>query len=296
MLAAVGAMAAVLAALFFWRPTLFFDAGDRLAMWRHGIRGGDLVAGGYRLHYLAAGEGRPLVLVHGLGGSSANWLETIPEYTRRGYRVFAPDLLGFGGSEAPDVDYAVSRQATILRQFLDGVGVRQADLVGISMGGWTSALLALESPERVRRLVLLDSAGMMMPEEVARRAAKSLVPETPEDLDRMMAAITVRPDPLPGFMARDLLRRMRKREWVVRRALDSMLTAADILDGKLAGVRAPVLIVWGREDAITPLSTGEAMHREIPQSVLRVLPGCGHIAAYACRDRVVPEVAAFLSR
>lgn len=284
----------ILAAAFYWRPLAFFDAGDRVRMWRHGIESQVVQAGQYRLHYLVAGEGRPLVLVHGLGGSSANWLKTIPEYTRRGYRVYAPDLLGFGASDTPDIDYAVSHQVPVLRQFLDAVGIRRAHLAGISMGGWTSALLALESPERVSRLVLLDSAGMAMPEEQARRAAAALLPGTPEELDRMMNAITVRPRPIPRFVARDLLRRLRQREWVVRRALASMLTGADLLDGRLARLRVPVLLVWGREDALTPLAVGEAMHRELPHSVLRVFPGCGHVAAYACRDQVIPAVAAFL--
>lgn len=294
--AAVVAAVLVLGMLFLWRPTAFFDIGDRLTMWRHDIRPGDVMVGPYKLHYLASGQGRPLVLVHGLGDSSASWLKSIPDYTRRGYRVYAPDLLGFGASDTPDIDYAVPRQASVLRQFMDAMGIRQADIIGISMGGWTSALLAEHSPERVRRLVLLDSAGMRMPEAEARRAAASLIPRTPGDLARMMAAVTVNPEPIPGFIARDLLRRMHEREWVVRRALDTMLTGADVLDGTLGAVKAPVLLVWGREDVLTPLWTGEAMHREMPQSELVVLPGCGHIAAYACRDRVVPEVAAFLAR
>lgn len=290
------ALVLVLGALFAWRPTAFFDAGERVTMWRYGIQSRDVMLGRYRIHYLVAGQGRPLVLVHGLGGSSANWLNSIPDYTRRGYRVYAPDLLGHGASDAPDIDYAVPKQAVVLKQFLDTMQIGEADVAGISMGGWTSALLAAQNPGRVRHLVLLDSAGMRMPEDEARKAAASLMPHDPASLARMMAAITVNPPPIPGFIARDLLRRIREREWVVRRALDAMLTGADVLDGRLQAVKAPVLIVWGREDRLTPLWTGEAMHREMPQSVLRVLPGCGHVAAYACRDRVVPEVAAFLER
>jgi pimeloyl-ACP methyl ester carboxylesterase len=288
------ALVCLVGALFLWRPLTFIDARDRFFMWRHGIHAADLQAGGYRLHYLVAGEGRPLVLVHGLGGSSANWLRSIPDYARRGYRVYAPDLLGFGGSDAPDIDYAVSRQVAVLGRFLDGVRVRQADLAGISMGGWTSALFAIQHPDRVRRLVLLDSAGMTMRVDEARRIARSLMPETEGDLARMMAAITVRPAPIPGFVARDLLRRMREREWVVRRALDAMLTGREVLDGRLGTIRQPVLLVWGRDDLVTPLWIGEAMHREMRQSVLRILPGCGHVAAYACRNQVVPMVTEFL--
>jgi len=82
--------------------------------------------------------------------------------------------------------------------------------------------------------------------------------------------------------------------WVIKRALASMLTAKDVMDDDLPSLKMPVLILWGGEDRITPLSEGLAMHALIPQSLLRVASGCGHVAPQACTDQFGPEITSFL--
>ncbi|HEV2991679.1 MAG TPA: alpha/beta fold hydrolase [Candidatus Angelobacter sp.] len=280
-----------LAGLFFTRPLLVTAAVQQARMWIRGIHRQNVQLGSYRIHYLVAGEGRPLVLVHGLGGSAENWLTMIPQFTAKGFRIYALDLLGYGRSDKPDVDYSISMQSDLLLQFLDSQGLQQPDIAGWSMGGWVAGKFAVDHPQRVRRVMLLDSAGLKYDAVNAR----FLRPKTSEELTQMMAILTPHPQPIPAFFAHDILRAMKEEDWVVGRSLQSMQTGKDILDGKLQSVKAPVLIVWGKQDVLTPLSIGEAMHKEMPQSVLYVVDGCGHLAPTECQDRIMPEMQKFLT-
>ena len=97
-----------------------------------GIRSKYVQLDSFRIYYLVGGRGRPLVLVHGLGGKAENWFKLMPSLLRHGYRVYAIDLLGFGRSDRPDVDYSITLQAEVLNQFFDTQGLEIADL-----GGWS---------------------------------------------------------------------------------------------------------------------------------------------------------------
>ena len=97
----------------------------------------------FRVHYLVGGRGQPLVLVHGLDGRAENWARLMPALMCHGHRVYAIDLLGFGRSDRPDVDYSIALQAEVLNQFFDSQGLARADLGGWSMGGWVTLKFAL---------------------------------------------------------------------------------------------------------------------------------------------------------
>lgn len=262
------------AGMFYWRPTALATASQRYTAWKIGMQNHDVTLGPYRIHYMVAGEGKPLVLVHGLAGRAENWLTLVPEFTRSGYRVYALDLLGYGRSDTPDVDYSIALQADILRQFLESQNLQQPDIAGWSMGGWISLKFAAEHPERVHRLILMDSAGLLFDAV----NADALRPKTQGELAHMMQVLTPHPRPIPAFFARDLLRNFAANDWIVARSLQSMRTGRDLMDGKMQTVKMPVLIVWGKEDILTPLSVGAGMHRGIPQSLMYVFDGTGHLA------------------
>jgi pimeloyl-ACP methyl ester carboxylesterase len=114
---------------------------------------------GYRMRYLVAGAGEPVLLLHGLADTGDSWMRILPGLARR-YQVFAPDLLGCGGSEKPRVNYSLWALAVYMRHFLDAVGVERADIVGHSLGAGLALHLFFQYPERVRRLVLLAAGGM----------------------------------------------------------------------------------------------------------------------------------------
>jgi pimeloyl-ACP methyl ester carboxylesterase len=95
-------------------------------------------------------------------------------------------------------------------------------------------------------------------------------------------------------VTRDILRISRQNAWVIHRAMATMLTGRDATDALLPQLKMPVLIVWGGEDRITPLSLGEKMHLLVPQSQLEVIPGCGHLAPVQCAPQIGPRVVEFV--
>jgi pimeloyl-ACP methyl ester carboxylesterase len=114
---------------------------------------------GYRMRYLVAGTGEPVLLLHGLADTGDSWMRILPGLARR-YQVFAPDLLGCGASEKPRINYSLWALAVYTRHFLDAVGVERAHIVGHSLGAGLALHLFFQYPERVRRLVLLAAGGM----------------------------------------------------------------------------------------------------------------------------------------
>ena len=277
--------------VFYWRPFWVVDrltnAGLRLA----GVTSSDVRLGACRIHYLVGGKGKPLVLVHGLGGKAQDWAPMIPSLMRRGYRVYALDLLGFGKSDRPDVDYSITLQTQILRQFFNSQRITQADLGGWSMGGWVALEFTLAHPELVRRLFVYDSAGIYF----TRAFDPALFhPATVEQAQEFLGWLTPQASRIPRFFMRDMIREMRPEAWVVDRAMKSMATGADLLDGKLQGIQEPVLIAWGQRDILIPLACGAEMHREMPQSLFEVFDGCGHLAPVECVNRILPQTIRFL--
>jgi len=172
--------------------------------------------------------------------------------------------------------------------FLDALGLKQVDLAA---GRWARNRAARRSPasERVRRLILFDSAGIP---EIPKWDVRLFTPQTPAQLDQLDALLMLCRRSA-GFIAKDIVRLSKKNAWVIHRAIDSMMTGQDATDKLLPELKMPVLLVWGGEDRITPLSQGETMHRLVPQSQLDVIPGCGHLAPRQCAAQIAPNLVAF---
>jgi pimeloyl-ACP methyl ester carboxylesterase len=287
----------VIAGIGFWaRPVSFYNEAMYLRECFSGVESRSVQVSGYRIHYLTQGPagGPVVVLVHGLGGHAEEWLNLSAYLVKAGYRVYIPDLPGYGRSEKPvDFSYSVHDEAEVVAGFLDALGLKQVDLGGWSMGGGIVQHVAFRHPERVRRLMLFASVGI---KQAPTFDVRLFTPTTPAELSQLDALLMPNPPPVPGFVARDLLRISKERAWVIHRALDSMRTGQDATDSILPQLKMPVLIVWGDADRIIPLSQGEMMHRLVPQSELDVIPGCGHLAPVQCSAQIGPKVVEFVKR
>jgi pimeloyl-ACP methyl ester carboxylesterase len=278
---------------FLVRPVSYFNEWMYLGECLSGVESRSVTVAGHRVHYNAEGpaEGPVVVLVHGLGGRGEDWHGLAPYLAKAGFRVYMPDLPGYGRSEKPaDFSYSVPDEAAVVLGFLDALGLKQVDLGGWSMGGWIAQRIGSEHPERVRRLILFDSAGIY---ETPKWDTRLFTPSTPADLDQLDALLMPNPPKVPGFIARDILRISKKNAWVIHRTLDRALTGRDKTDSLLPGLKMPVLIVWGAEDKITPLSQGEKIHQLVTQSQLEVFAGCGHLAPGQCAAQIGPRVVEF---
>ena len=281
----------------FWlRPVNCFNEATYAREFFTGIESRSVHVAGYRVHYLVEGptNGPVVVLVHGLGGRAEDWSYLTPYLAEAGFRVYRPDLPGYGRSEWPgDFSYAVHDEAEVVVGFLDALGLKQVDLGGWSMGGWIVQLVAARHPERVRRLMLFDAAGIY---EKPDWDTRLFTPTSPAELDQLEALLMPRPEKFPGFVARDVLRLSSQHAWVIHRAVASMLTGQDATDNLLPGLKMPVLIVWGAEDKITPVHQAEKIHQLVPQSQLEVIDGCGHLAPGQCTAQIGPKVVEFIKK
>ena len=273
------------------RPLSVLRTIGRLALLSGGIHGHYARVDGYRVRYYEGGEGPPLVFVHGLGAESLNWVQAMLDL-RGHFHVYAIDLLGHGDTEKPDIAYSIEQQSEMLRQFLAIQNIKSADLVGVSMGGWVALKLAIEHPEVVNRLVVADAAGLKFQTNIT---VKNFLPSTPEEFAAFMDMLTPRQYHAPYPIRRDFMNQVAEHAWITRRIFDSFLTYQDVLDGKLQAVKTPVLMIWGKEEKLIPLSVGEQMKQQLPNSSLLVCTDSGHLAVYECWNKIEPEVATFLS-
>jgi pimeloyl-ACP methyl ester carboxylesterase len=287
----------LLACIGFWaRPISYINEAQYAWECVTDVESRSVQVAGHRVHYLAEGPagGPVIVLVHGLGGSAEEWHNLTAYFVKAGFRVYRPDLPGFGRSEkSADFSYSVSDQAEIVEGLMDALGLKQVDLGGTSMGGWIAQIVASRHPERVRRLMLFDAVGLY---ERPTWDTRLFTPNTPAEIDQLDALLMPNPPKVPGFIARDILRFSNERAWVIHRAVDTMMTGKDTTDKLLPELKMPVLIVWGAEDHIAPLSEGEKMHSLASQSELEVFAGCGHLAQIQCSERIGPRLVEFLKR
>ena len=239
----------------------------------------EAVVFGQKIQYVDVGTGPVVVLLHGLGGNSSNWAFNFAALSAK-YRVIAPDQIGFGRSDKPLINYRVQTYVDFLDKFLEGLNVERASLVGNSMGGWVAALYALKYPKRVERIVLADAAGFAPPKDFDLSTLSGLNPSTREQVRYLMNLVSVNPA-LKTDAAVDAILAARIAAgdgYTIQSLVESIYRNEDMLDGKLAGVKQPTLIIWGREDGLTPLAReGEKFKKEMPSAQFVVFDGCGHV-------------------
>jgi pimeloyl-ACP methyl ester carboxylesterase len=294
---AVLVLVAVAAGLIFYRyPLWVADRQTRFHLWRAGVKSEYVEAGGYRLHYFEAlpphgSAGTPLVLVHGLGARAEEWAAMIPALAAQGFHVYAPDLLGYGRSPQPDVDYSIPLEEQTVAQFMQAVHVPRADVGGWSMGGWIVMKLAVDHPEMVDRLMVYDSAGIYFP---ATFAPDLFTPNDVAGVKKLHDMLSPNPFHPPEFVGEAVVRRLQGNAWVVRRSMASMTSGRDLMDFRLHSISQPMLIVWGAQDVLIPVSVGETIHKGVAQSVLDIIDGCGHLAPAECAGPVTEGTVEFL--
>jgi pimeloyl-ACP methyl ester carboxylesterase len=252
---------------------------------------------GAKIHYVEAGSGAPLILIHGLADDVAVWNSVISPLGAK-FRVIAFDQIGFGHSDKPLLNYRVSTFVDFLDGFMSELKIDRASLVGNSLGGWIAAAFALAHPERVDRLVLCDAAGY-------RALAQAMEPRTLDALKlasrddiRYLGPLTFHNKQFyEGAVVDDAFRQrvIAGDSYTVSRVLDSLIRGDDALDNRLHAINRPTLILWGRDDKLIPLSFGERFHQEIAGSQLRIIDNCGHMPQVECPNEFATTALQFLS-
>jgi pimeloyl-ACP methyl ester carboxylesterase len=251
---------------------------------------------GLRIHCLMAGQegAPPVLLLHGGGYDSASlsYKQSVGPFSQY-YRVFAPDWPGYGDSDKPKMRYSTEYYVDFLSQLMDALGLEKASLVGISMGGAISLGFSLQSPQRVEKLVLVDSHGLG--NEVPGRKISYVMVRLPL-LNKLMWAILGRsrrmmkwslrtvfhdPQAVTSSLVDEVFQEAKKpgvgdawRSWQ-RSEIGWSSLHTNFVD-KLHTLAVPTLILHGAEDTYVPVSWARRAHTLIKDSELCIFPQCGH--------------------
>jgi pimeloyl-ACP methyl ester carboxylesterase len=274
------------------------------------VEPGTAIIHGRAIHYVQAGSGPVLLLIHGMAGNAENWRGVI-EPLARAHTVIAPDLPGHGESEPGGGDYSLGALAAALRDLLLALGHERATLVGHSLGGGIAMQFSYQFPEMVERLVLVSSGGLGPEVSVILRAAAlpgadyfigataGVGNAVGSALGRGLGAVGLRPTPDVAEVARGyggLADPHRRAAFLatLRSVINTRGQRVAAGDRLYLAEALPVLIVWGSRDPIIPVSHAEAAHESLPGSRLEVFPGAGHLPQLEEPGRFVAVLERFL--
>jgi pimeloyl-ACP methyl ester carboxylesterase len=263
------------------------------------------------LHYHEAGDGPPLVLVHGSGPGVSGWANfggNLGLFAQH-FRTLVLDLPGFGTSHAVDGPPIVHAPDAVLT-FLDGLGVERAAMVGNSLGGGVVARLGATNPERVSRLVALGGVGVPFfsasPPEGIVRLVEFVEEPTRGRLVQWMRSMVFDPAVLTDEFVETRWRAasdpaaLESIRSIYNRQLLDVFRALTVNNPEtlsmLSKIEAPTLLTWGRDDRVTPLDGAIAPLRLIPRCELHVFYDCGHWAMIERKDEFESVVLSYLLR
>lgn len=245
-------------------------------------------AGGIRTHYVEVGEGEPLILIHG-GGAGAdgqsNFADCLPLFADKGFRAIAVDMVGFGETDKPDPDEFEYNQATRTQHmidFIEALGLKEVNMIGNSMGGTTSAGVAIDRPDLVKKMVLMGAAVNMTAEDMIENR-ENLGPvlaydETEEGMRKIIDYLTY------DYMPTDEVVKYRYEKSIrpdAKRAYKALMGWAGknglvYSDEQLASIKCPVTVVAGKSDIMIPVKKAYQLLGQIPHAFGLIFPKCGH--------------------
>jgi 2-hydroxy-6-oxonona-2,4-dienedioate hydrolase len=268
-----------------------------------GVASKDVTVLGFKLHYLEAGRGAPVVLLHGLGGDGSRWTPNI-EPLARDFHVFALDQIGFGESDKPLANYHTGMLAEFLVGFLKAVNIPKASLVGNSMGASVALYAAARFPDVVDRIVLADGGGYRSAPASAGAAPTA---PTPEALHRRQIQNSVTREETREFfrilfhdkslvtdkMVDDQLRLRLRAAFTITK----MQEAGDrggLSEQDVRSVKAPTLILWGKYDELANPAGADRLEKAIPGAKKVIIDNCGHMPQLERADEFNRLVRGFL--
>ena len=227
---------------------------------------------------------KTLVFLHGWGVDSNLWFKLIPELTNKNYSLYFLDLPGFGQSQVPNSIYDVDDYKKIVYEFVRKIGLKKINLIGHSFGGRISIKLAAENPDFLEKIILVDTAGIVTASKIKKITA--------------LIAKVISPIFKPSFM-QPLRRKLYffiGSEYLENEKLSKIFSkvVSENLTRLLTLIKKPTLILWGKNDNVTPLYYGELMNKLIPKSKLVVFKKAGHFSFLDQPEEFVKELIKFI--
>jgi pimeloyl-ACP methyl ester carboxylesterase len=299
------ALAVIGLGVYFFAPQWLLRGAIAWQTWRDGLHRESVQVGDTRWVYVEGGKqgGPPLVLVHGFGGSYADWLLAV-KYLTGNFRVIIPDLPGWGAStRLPNADYGYVAQVDRLHGFVDALHLGEIAIAGHSMGGAIAGLYAAKYPKDVAALVLVDSSGVPFKENGFVRELKA--GRSPFDIDdraefRHLESLLFANPPWVPPRIQDVFVDKSKNE----RAFDDKVLrelaapdARNALQPKLPDITAPALAIWCMQDQVIDVSALDAIRAGLthaPNIGVTELTGCGHMSIMEKPREVAQSITRFV--
>lgn len=236
-----------------------------------------------------------MILIHGLGASAERWTAVIPEFARK-YRVIVPDLVGFGQSDKPPVDYTPAFFTDFVAKFIEGMRVRDCILVGSSLGGQIAVDFAAARQDLVSSLILVSPAGIMKHSTPALDAyiMAALYPNesTARGVFEQMegSGRPANPNIVRGFVER---MGMPNAKLAFMSTLLGLKNSESV-EAKLESIMVPTMLIWGTRDPMIPVEYADDFLACMPGCVLYKMDGCGHTPYVQEPERFAAAVLDFL--
>ena len=250
---------------------------------------------GNTIRYVEEGNStKNLLLIHGLGASAERWEHVIPQFAKN-YRVLVPDLIGFGLSDKPVVDYTTDYLSEFIRKFLKKLGIDSVSIIGSSLGGQIGAEFTYQNNSMVEKLVLISPSGIMKHSTPALDAyvMAALYPSDSSASNAfqiMSGSKNIDKKTIKGFVQRMKLPN-------AKMAFMSTLLGlkdAEIISEKLVSIKSPTLIIWGENDPIIPIKYAQSFVSEIDDCRFVKMENCGHTPYVESPDKFYKIVFDFL--
>jgi len=299
------ALAVIGLGVYFIAPQWLLRGAIAWQAWRDGLHQQSVQVGDTRWVYLEGGKenGPPLVLLHGYGGSYADWL-LATKYLTGNFRVIIPDLPGWGAStRLPDANYGYPEQVDRLHGFVNALHLGEIALAGHSMGGAIAGLYAAKYPKDVAALALVDSAGVSFKENAFVRELKA--GKNPFDIndraqfEHLESLLFTHPPSIPARI-QDVFVDKSKGERAFDDKVMRELTKPgerDALEAKLPDITAPTLAIWCTKDQIIDISALDAIRKgltHVPNIGVTELTGCGHMSIMEKPREVAQSITRFM--
>lgn len=262
-------------------------------------------AGGVQTRALIAGEGEDVLFLHGTSGHLEAFSRNIVPHVEAGFKCHAIDALGHGFTGKPDYQYEIPRYVEHVINYMDAQGIDKAHLAGESLGGWTAAILTLNHPERVKSLQLIAAGGTKANPEIMERLIKTTTQAVMEDdIDLTRKRLHL----LMHNPERDASEELVETRFTIyhqpsfQNNLHNLLCLQNMeirqrnmmRSEQLNEIKAPTLVVWGRNNPFGEVPEAAKMHEDIPGSRLELFDDCGHWPQHERAELYNPLAISFL--
>ncbi len=265
----------------------------------------------HRIAYLDVGKGKPVILIHGFGGSMWQWeYQYLP--LAQTHRVLIPDLIGSGLSDKPEAPYSPEHLVNFFLEFMNSLEIEQAILIGNSMGAGLAMAMALDYPDRVDRLVLISGFPAQVEDSVASPQYRRFLHHRPPlwlatignrlagrgTTERLLKEIVYQPELISASII--------ERSFHNRQRGDLLTPLYSLLDHihswekrygqRIANISHQTLLLWGDHDRVFPLEVGKQVKNLLPQAEWHIIPEAGHLPQWEQPQVVNPLILSFLEK